>query len=35
MEETIYSVKAKSKAGNILVKDIMITQKDQSQKKIS
>ena len=35
MEETICSVKAKSKAGNILVKDIMTTQKDQSRKKIS
>ena len=35
MEVNIYSVKAKSQAGNIRVKDIMTTQKGQSQKKIS
>ena len=35
MEETIYSVKGKSEAGNIWVKDIMTTQKGWSQKKIS
>ena len=35
MEVNIYSVKAKSQAGNIWVKYIMTTQKDQSQKKIS
>ena len=35
MEETIYSIKVKSQDGNIWVKDIMKTQKDQSQKKIS
>ena len=35
MEVHIYSVKAKSQLGNIWVKYIMITQKDQSQNKIS
>ena len=35
MKEHIYSVKAKSQAGNIKVKYIMTTQKGQSQKKIS
>ena len=30
MEGTIYIVKAKSQAGNIFVKNIMTTQKDQS-----
>ena len=35
MEVHIYSVKAKSQAGNILVKYIMTTQKGQSRKKIS
>ena len=35
MEVQMYSVKAKSQAGNIWVKDIMTTQKGQSQKKIS
>ena len=35
MEVQVYSVKAKSQAGNIWVKDIMTTQKGQSQKKIS
>ena len=33
MEVNMYSVKAKSQAGNICVKDIMTTQKGQSQKK--
>ena len=33
MEVHIYSVKAKSQAGNIWVKYIMITQKDQSKRK--
>ena len=32
MEVQIYSVKAKSQAGNILVKDIMTTQKCQNHK---
>ena len=35
MEVHIYSVKAKSQAGNIWVNYIMRTQKSQSQKKIS
>ena len=35
MEVHIYSVKRKSQAGIISVKDIMATQKDQSRKKIS
>ena len=35
MEVHIYSVKVKSQAGNIWIKDIMTTQKGQSQKKIS
>ena len=35
MEVHIYSVKAKSQAGNIRVKYIMTTQKGQSRKKIS
>ena len=35
MEVHIYILKAKSQAGNIWVKDIMATQKGQSQKKIS
>ena len=35
MEVHIYSVKAKSQAGNIRVKHIMTTQKGQSRKKIS
>ena len=35
MKEHIYSVKAKSQAGNIRVKYIMATQKGQRQKKIS
>ena len=35
MKVHIYSVKAKSQAGNIRVKYIMTTQKGQSQKKIS
>ena len=35
MEVHIYSVKAKSQAGNKWVKYIMTTQKGQSQKKIS
>ena len=35
MEVHIYSVKAKSQAGNIWVKYIMTAQIDQSQKKIS
>ena len=34
MEIHICSVKAKSQAGNIKVKDIMTTQKGQSRKKI-
>ena len=33
MEVHIYSVKAKSQAGNICVKDIMTTRKDQSERK--
>ena len=33
MKVNIYSVKAKSQAGNIRVKYIMTTQKDQSRKK--
>ena len=32
IEAHIYSVKAKSQAGNIWVKDIMTTQKGQSHK---
>ena len=35
MEVHIYSVKAKSQAGNTQVKDIMTTQKSQSWSKIS
>ena len=35
IEVHLYSVKTKSQAGNIWVKDTMITQKGQSQKKIS
>ena len=35
MEVHIYCVTAMSQAGNIQVKDIMTTQKNQSQKKIS
>ena len=35
MKVHIYSVKAKSQAGNIIVKYIMTTQKGQSRKKIS
>ena len=35
MEVQICSAKAKSQAGNVQLKDIMTTQKDQSQKKIS
>ena len=35
MEVHIYSVKAKSQAGNIWGKDIMTTQKGKSRKKIS
>ena len=35
MEVHIYSVNAKSQAGNLSVKYIMTTQKGQSQKKIS
>ena len=35
MKVYIYSVKAKSQAGDISVKYIMTTQKGQSQKKIS
>ena len=35
MKVHIYSVKAKSQAGNIRVKYIMATQKGQNQKKIS
>ena len=35
MKEHIYSVKAKSQAGNIRVKFMMATQKGQSRKKIS
>ena len=35
MEVYIYNVKAKSQAGNIWAKDIVTTQKGQSQKKIS
>ena len=35
MEVQIYSAKAKSQAGNVQLKDIMTTQKDQSRKKIS
>ena len=35
MKVHIYSVKAKSQAGNIRVKYIMTTQKGQSRKKIS
>ena len=35
MEGHIYSVKAKSQAGNMWVKDIITTQKDQRRKKIS
>ena len=35
MEVQIHSVKAKSQAGNIRVKDIMTAQKGQSRKKIS
>ena len=35
INERIYSVKAKSQAGNIRVKYIMTTQKGQSRKKIS
>ena len=31
MEVHIYSIKAKSQAGNIRVKDIMTTQKDQTE----
>ena len=34
-EKNIYTVKAKSQAGNIRVKFIMTTQKGQSRKKIS
>ena len=34
MKEHVYSVKAKSQAGNIRAKYIMATQKGQSQKKI-
>ena len=33
MEVHIYSVKAKSQAGNVQVKDVMTTQKGQSEKK--
>ena len=35
MKVHIYSVKAKSQAGNIRVKYIMTTKNEQSQKKIS
>ena len=35
MKVNIYSVKAKTQAGNIRVKHIMTTQKGQSQKEIS
>ena len=35
MKVCIYSVKAKSQAGNTWVKDLMATQKDQCWKKIS
>ena len=35
MKEHIYSVKAKSQAGNIRVKYIITTQKGQSWKKMS
>ena len=35
MKEHIYSIKAKSQAGNRRVKYIMATEKGQSQKKIS
>ena len=35
MKVHIYGVKARSQAGNIRVKYIMTTQKDQSQKKVS
>ena len=35
MEVHMYSVKAKSWAGNLGVKDIITTQKGQSRKKIS
>ena len=35
MEAHIHSVKAKSKAGNIWVRDVMATQKDQSCKILS
>ena len=35
MEVHIHSVKAKSQSGNILVQDIITTQKDQNWQKIS
>ena len=35
MEVHLYSVKAKSQAGNLWVKDILTTQKDQSCKMLS
>ena len=35
IEVYIYSVKATSEAGNISVKDIMATQKSQSEEKIN
>ena len=35
MEVHIHSVKAKSQAGNVRIKDIMTTQKGQNRKKIS